>query len=431
MDSELRLIREEQARRFREQQQAGPPAAAPAPKPKGRVVCGKWFDNPPHQLDVRKMEELLNVYTRIKPQSEPLITTVNLDTDSGTFFGSFLQRAEFRIQRFGLLFGSVDWATKTVTVDCIYEPAQQGTPAGFAELPDPVLPTAEALANKMGLICVGWIFSHPLNRGDYFLTAAEVLKTAELTAKYGLHCVVLGIRQVQEDTLDVTADPFQVSTQCVEIYKERTLSPHPTEAHLIHSERELEAVKEQQPSNGGGKAPVLRNSTHDVNTILFTVAVGLLPTQSTITGNRFSRLNRPDHLPTLQGDVRNVLQQRSSQPYYQAINDFHLLLFLIVKNVINIETDVPIIVNAIQSKRDDLLHAIKRRITVATEVAAPAPAPKPAPRPDLPREPQRGPVIDPSKIESVQSICCCDADTARTALQQTNGDVTRAIELLL
>eukprot|EP00906_Rhabdomonas_costata_P039199 RCo055455 len=288
-------------------------------KPRGKVICGKYFASPPSKLTMPEMESLLNTYVRITPQKEATLAQVRMDADSAEFFQSFLQRAQFRIQRFGLMLGSFDPASRVVTVDCIYEPRQAavGT-TGFSEIEDPLLDYVLPLGKALGLQVVGWIFSHLKNRGDYVLSAAEVLKTAELAAKFGPHCVVVSVSP-QEGTGHSDFHPYQVSEQCVRIYQEGTLSPNPTAPHLVHSERELEAVNQEKSDS----KHTLRYPCHDVDTALFILPLPIVAYRSEVVRNRFSRLNRPDHKPTVEADVRTVMANRAGEPFYQVLSDFH------------------------------------------------------------------------------------------------------------
>ena len=381
---------------------------------------GKWFANPPQKLTMKDLEALLSVYVRVAPQKEAFVSQIKLDTDSAEFFQSFLVRADFKVQRCGLMFGSFNEQNHTVTVDCIYEPRQASGPAEWEELEDALLPCVIGLAKKFGLAPVGWVFSYKSDRGDFALSAKEVLKTASLAAQYGDHCVAVGVTNIP-GTTQSDFQTYQVSHQIVQIYKEGTLSPNPKEPHLIHSERELEAVQEE--SDKTGKSHVVREATNDIDTALVTIPVPVAAHKSEVYRNRFSRLNRPDHRPTLQADVKNVLQSRSAEPFWQIISDFHLLIYLFEEGVLTLEKDGTILSEAIKKKSDAQLAGIKQRVLGAVGQGPPTSAP---------RAPSGGPsAVNTSDVQQVMSVCHCTHAQATQALAAVNGDVNMAIELLI
>ena len=62
--------------------------------------------------------------------------------------------------RVGYLYGTFG-DKNSVKVECIYEPPQETTDAGFTLLDDPKADRVAALAGLLGLRKVGWIFAHP------------------------------------------------------------------------------------------------------------------------------------------------------------------------------------------------------------------------------------------------------------------------------
>jgi len=379
---------------------------------------------------MKDMEALVSVYVRVAPPKEAFVSQIQMDTDAAEFFQSFLVRAGFNIQRYGVMFGSFNPTSKVVTVDFIYEPQQASGSHDWAELEDPLIETAFTLARKFGLSPIGWIFSHREGRGDYVLSAREVLKTAEFVSKYGEQSVVVSVTNLAGGT-HTDFSPWQVSSQIVAIYKEGTLSPNPTQPHLIHSDRELEAVKED--TDKGGKSHVVRQATHDIDTALVTIPVPVAAYKSAILRNRFGRLHRPDHVPTLQTDVRNVLQTRSSEPFWQVLTDVHLLLCLLHYGVIDIDQDVDVIVAAITKKDDSKLSGIRQRVVQAAGLGGTTRAP-PAPPASNRRSPPRPPPNrdeEPNPVQQVVNVCHCNRTEAENALAAVNFDVQMAIELLI
>jgi nuclear protein localization family protein 4 len=429
---QLALLRKEQAKRYAEH---GPVSMEGSSsccsvtdnvvhKKRGKVVCGKYFENPPMKLTMPEMEHLLNMYVRIAPQKEPTISQVRMDSDSAEFFQAFLQRSQFCIQRYGLMFGTYEQQDHSVTVDCIYEPKQSAVGiSSYQEINDSIMiDQLLSLTKAFGLQLVGWIFSHPLDR-DYVLSGAEVLKTADLMSKYGNHCVVISVSP-REDATTTDFHPYQVSTQCATIYKEGTLSAKPTAPNMIHSERELEAVNEAK-SNA---THVLRHPTHDVDAVLFILPLPIVGYRSQVTRNRFSRINRPDHRPTLTDDVHKLLQNRSTEPFYQVLNDFHLLVFLLDIRVITLEVEVPLNCESVRTKSDVLLEGIRCTIDRALRPLPGGRTTTQSPSPPRQTKPSR---ITEDDVRRVANVCSCNDSQARQALETANGNVQLAINYLV
>ena len=73
----------------------------------------------------------------------------------------------------------------------IYEPPQHGDIDGFVEEKDTT--HADTIANLLGLKKVGWIFTRPGGEREAPMTGEEIIKTAELQAKYGPSFVTIQV----------------------------------------------------------------------------------------------------------------------------------------------------------------------------------------------------------------------------------------------
>ena len=243
MDKQLAEIRKLHAERAAKQKREGPAAGAAAAdtKEKGKVIGGRYFANPPKQLGMKEYEAIVNRYQRVQRQKKSeTVTKVELDSDTVDMFQSFLRRRNFDIQRVGYVYGTVKEGV--VKVHACYEPDQHSTEKEYTIQEDKRLPKVDAIAQLLGLQRVGVLVSAlPASPEDPVLTAKEVLLCAEQQAKHGLHCSLIQVRIGADHEIHVEA--YQVSTQCVDIYKEGTLSAHEN-PKFVHSERELEAVQE-------------------------------------------------------------------------------------------------------------------------------------------------------------------------------------------
>ncbi len=126
---------------------------------------------------------------KLKLQETSHCTSALVYYEAAKKFQNYLHEKKFQVQRCGILYGNFLEDGSTV-IEVIYEPPQVSSPKGATMVdPDPDLDTAESIANMLGLQRVGWIFSHPAR--SYFMSSAEVMKTAELQNKAGPGFVTL------------------------------------------------------------------------------------------------------------------------------------------------------------------------------------------------------------------------------------------------
>lgn len=326
----------------------GAGAAAGAPKSSGKVIGGKYFASPPQQLGMKEYEAIVNRYQRIQRQKKATVEKFCLDHESADFFQSFIRMREFKLMRYGVIYGTVQGAV--VQGHCIYEPEQHGNETTFTPLEDRRLEKIDKLTELLGLRRVGVITSAPqLALDKPILSAQEVLLCAEQQARFGMHCCLVQMRMDESGT-ELRVEAYQVSEQCVDIFKEKTLSVHPTSLGVVHSERELEAILEE--GSGAKKAMVSKKATHDVDTIWFTVPVPIGTAEQDLFGNRFIRLNRPGQEPPMWQNVRTFLEdpKRRNKPFVQQLSDFHLLVFLTTMEGFCWKSDWPAICAAVRTK---------------------------------------------------------------------------------
>eukprot|EP01062_Namystynia_karyoxenos_P056473 TRINITY_DN47431_c0_g1_i1.p1 TRINITY_DN47431_c0_g1~~TRINITY_DN47431_c0_g1_i1.p1 ORF type:complete len:412 (+),score=167.17 TRINITY_DN47431_c0_g1_i1:96-1238(+) len=349
--AEVRRRRAQECAQQRAEEKAQEAAGAPAPEAKktGKVIGGKYFANPPQQMGMKELEEIVNRYQRVQRQKDPTVQKFGMDTDSADFFQSFLRRRQFQLMRYGIMYGKV--AGGVVQCHSIYEPEQHGGPTDFEPQPDKHQEEVDKLASLLGLQRVGVITSAPpLSADAPILSAREVLLCAEQQAKFGPHCCIVQIR-LGEDGQELRVEAYQTSSQCVDIYKEGTLSMHPEKRGVVHSERQLEAVQEE--GSGAKRAMVSKQPTFDVDTLWFTVPVPITSFTAPHISNRFVRLNRPGEEPPVWENVKVFLQdpKRKDKPFVEQLGDFHLLVF-VATHLANLSwrDDWPIITKAVLEK---------------------------------------------------------------------------------
>ena len=241
MQEQLAEIRRQHAERNARQKAEGTAPAAPKEK-KGKVIGGKYFSDPPKQIQMKEYEEIVNKYQRIMRQKKSdTVTKVEVDSDTADMFQSFLRTRNFSFLRAAILYGTVKDGVSHVHT--CYEPEQECKPDHLKLLPDSRIEKADKVAKLLGLQRVGLMVSAPYaSPEDPVLTAQEVLLCAEQQAKYGHHCCLVQVR-IGQDQQSINVEGYQVSKQCVDIFREGTLSEGAT-PKFVHSERELEAVQE-------------------------------------------------------------------------------------------------------------------------------------------------------------------------------------------
>ena len=177
-------------------------------------------------------------FVRIVPGQRAAVQGVRLPPSASS---RFVHQDHSR-RRVGFLFGSVDGdASATpgwVNVRAIYEPPQYGMRQRALLLPDEERAMVDEVSTRVGLSCVGWIFSHRYrSTAEGSLTASELLRMARYQRKWGAHFVTLKLtkERVQVPLVpggDETAwwdffslDAWQASPQCVELAAQRVTAP--------------------------------------------------------------------------------------------------------------------------------------------------------------------------------------------------------------
>nr|CAG4641682.1 EOG090X05T8 [Eurycercus lamellatus] len=162
-------------------------------------------------------------------------------------------------QRIGFLYGRFDvhldvpLGIKGIAA-AIYEPPQESTRHSVRLLPDPHQPLVDRLAAKLGLICIGWIFTdlvtedaskgtvrHFRNADSHFLSAQECIMAGHFQSlhpnpcplssdghfgsKFVTICVTGTLIKSGDSQHQVHMEGYQVSNQCQALVRDECLVP--------------------------------------------------------------------------------------------------------------------------------------------------------------------------------------------------------------
>ena len=180
---------------------------------------------------------------------------------------------------------------------------------------------ADALASSLGLKKVGMVFNVSTSAArDYTLSAFEVRTMAECQARYGstfVTAVVMMLEDEDEDgevTKSVSFEPFQVSEQCVALFKDGWFADDAAEdAGLTKLNKEVIVVDK------------VSKDVTEVDNDRFLVPVKILDHAGPLA-TTFPVENRLHPIQTAE-DLRDALRG-AAVPYAERLRDFHLLLFL-------------------------------------------------------------------------------------------------------
>jgi nuclear protein localization family protein 4 len=191
-----------------------------------RVVAGPPVT--PHGTFGKKMtmDDLIARQTRIERQEKPHCSSLSLDRDAANSFQNYVhQSLAFAVKRGGFMYGSVNEAGE-VSVEFIYEPPQQGSEDRLLLMRDMEEEKhADIIAAGLGLRKVGFIFTQTVSQSkkDYTLSSIEIRQAAQLHAESEFECWATAIVKLEgndEGGTDVHFEAFQLSDQCVKLYKE-------------------------------------------------------------------------------------------------------------------------------------------------------------------------------------------------------------------
>lgn len=191
-----------------------------------RVIAGPPVT--PHGAFGKKMtmDDLIARQMRIERQEKPHCSSLSFDRDAANSFQHYVHESlAFSVKRGGFMYGSVN-ETGEVSVEFIYEPPQQGSEESLLLMRDmDEEKRADVIAAGLGLRKVGFIFTQTVSqtKRDYTLSNVEIRQAVELHAESGFEnwaTAIVKLEVNEEGGADVHFEAFQLSDQCVKLYKE-------------------------------------------------------------------------------------------------------------------------------------------------------------------------------------------------------------------
>jgi len=301
-----------------------------------RIVAGPTVT--PAGVYGRKMtmEDLIARQTRIERQEKPHCGSLSFDRDAANAFQHYVHESlAFSVKRGGFMYGTVNEEGE-VMVDFIYEPPQHGTEESLLLLRDPdEEKRVETLATGLGMRKIGFIFTQTVsqNKRDYTLSNVEIRQAAELHAESGFEGWATAIVKLEVNEgggADVHFEAFQLSDQCVKLFKEGCFVDNVPDLDPKLSRMSKDVV-------------ILGKDTRDVDNDFFLVLVKILDHQGPLSTS-FPIENRTPP-PSLQ-QLKAHLDRSKNASYVKRISDFHLLFFL--SNYFDLNTDVPQLAEAVR-----------------------------------------------------------------------------------
>eukprot|EP00941_MAST-03F_sp_MAST-3F-sp1_P001818 g1818.t1 len=279
---------------------------------------------------------------KVKAAKEAACKQVSLNSAACNVFQQYVRSYAFA-PRCGYLLGRYDEEASRTIVDFIYEPKQHVDASGELCIDnDDLLEPALHIAKELGLIKVGWIFSHPKRTmsssedddeyndndddmggaDDYRFTAFELLEAAEQQIdsingdlSKAENCKFVTVIVTANDDGHAEFDAFQCSPLCLQMTDAGALLEHEEKAGLCRVSETFTALVE------GKKADY-------VSTNFFISVVAI--TQHTTKGISctFPIANRQGN-PEPLAALRARMVQMSRQPYGARLADLQALLALL------------------------------------------------------------------------------------------------------
>lgn len=281
--------------------------------------------------------------------NESVCTQVSVDTNSLLDFENYMRQLDFQRIRVGYLYGTIG-ADNKVKVECIYEPPQDTTDTSFVLLDDPLQDRVNIITDMLGLKKVGWIFSHPPREKGFNFSAQEIIVTAEqqleaangvedtpfVTVKVTITVDENGNQVINPTTQvpEMSCEAFQVSKQCMEMTAEGVLIANSTNLGACGVNPTFTAMVE-------GKA------AKEIDNDMFLMRVPIVQHNSALLITKFPKANREGLVQT-QNDLKEQISKVDSKSGWSLaalLGDLQCLLFL--SNVLDMNTDLPLICDAI------------------------------------------------------------------------------------
>lgn len=282
-------------------------------------------------------------------------------------------------QRIGFLYGryetydGVPLGIKAV-VSVIYEPPQS-TSQNHVELhlPNPDQDKIDSITKKLGLTCVGWIFTDLVtedprkgtvknfrgNSDTYFLTADECIMAGYFQNIYKNTCKYSSEKYFGSKfvTVVVTGDAdnqiqfqgYQVSNQCTALVKDECLIPTydaPELAYIREATDERfipDAFFREKDTYNNEVTKIARPLPVEYLIVDLPAAFAKDPSFIFNDGSPLVKTHFPIENRTEIGQVQNFdslqkfMQQFPNYKFLDAVSDFHLLIFLITNQAVHFD----------------------------------------------------------------------------------------------
>lgn len=271
------------------------------------------------------MDDLIAKQVRVSRQENGKCEMASFDRDAANGFQLYVNGTlAFAIKRGGFMYGKVGEAGK-VEIDFIYEPPQQGTVDSLILMRDPEEEAlVEAIAAGLGMRRVGFVFTQAIGRkGEYTLSAREVIQAAELHAEGGIEEWVTAVVKLDEEG-NVHFEAFQLSDICVKLFKDDWFV--------------TEIGDDDDPKISRLKKDVVVGvkDTKEIDNDFFLVPVKIIDHQGPLSST-FPVENRITTV-TLRA-LKDHFNKTKHLPFVKRISDFHLLLLM--AKYLDINADVP------------------------------------------------------------------------------------------
>ncbi|KAK4537500.1 hypothetical protein CDCA_CDCA12G3525 [Cyanidium caldarium] len=277
----------------------------------------------------------------LKSQDDSPCSQCAMDLTACDAFQSYLARVHDSQMRYGILYGTVAADSGLVKVDTIFEPPQQGDRDVYlpAEGAAAATAVADKLAEYLGLVRVGWIFSHHAERRDYVMSDRDVAMAAHLhlqteqcgqrfaTAAPFFVTIAVAIQSNGQRHFEA----YQLSEQCLQMARAGLLIPMNDNGRM----RTLDEVR------------VEAANTTVIETDFFLVVVPIVEYTSWLR-TAFPVEHRDIEPQTAEAVARTIASGRGK--FTERLADFHLLLFL--SRILDMDRDMPALVNAVVERRE-------------------------------------------------------------------------------
>lgn len=302
-------------------------------------------------MTVDYLEWLDAQHYRLRSQDESPCSQCSIDRSAADAFQSYMSRIHDSQMRYGILYGYVVPDKGLVQVEVIFEPPQAGDTERYRPLPESeqAIREADVLAHNLGMRRVGWIFAHRAQGRTHALHARDVAYAAKLQLETAadqrseLESGDISGAQIDWSRYFVTIavsiqsdgrrhfEAYQLSDQCLVMASAGILMP-------VSDSGEIHTLDE---------VVVEGARTNRVDTDFFLVLVPIRDHQGWLR-TAFPIENREVE-PQSIADVHRVLESGYGK-FTERLADFHLLLFL--SRILGIESDMPLLANAVVEKRD-------------------------------------------------------------------------------